>query len=324
MCGGIIPAHAGCTGRTNGAGLRGRDHPRSRGVHPSASRTVTVFLGSSPLTRGAHEAVGLGPAAGRIIPAHAGCTSTSALSRALRAGSSPLTRGARLPGGTGGVAGRIIPAHAGCTSGEQHPPARSRDHPRSRGVHASVSLSVGVLSWIIPAHAGCTARRRGCRATCADHPRSRGVHTDTAIGWAIRRGSSPLTRGAPPLRAERPPPFRIIPAHAGCTSPSGSSPRWQKDHPRSRGVHKDADKLVDENVWIIPAHAGCTGRSGDTARSPADHPRSRGVHGAVAQAAMIRQGSSPLTRGARRTVKPQKAGTGIIPAHAGCTEGRPR
>ena len=52
-------------------------------------------------------------------------------------------------------------------------------------------------------------------------------------------------------------------------------------------------------VWLIPAHAGktCPTR-GDTAPTRA-HPRSRGENKDGAGAALIRWGSSPLTRGKR-------------------------
>ena len=71
---GIIPARAGFTDLQRGPGVRGRDHPRSRGVYPVARRVVDPLEGSSPLARGL-----LGPpwgtrAVARIIPARAGFT----------------------------------------------------------------------------------------------------------------------------------------------------------------------------------------------------------------------------------------------------------
>ena len=43
--GGIIPARAGFTSAPTSAGRRRRDHPRSRGVYPPATRTTTVVTG---------------------------------------------------------------------------------------------------------------------------------------------------------------------------------------------------------------------------------------------------------------------------------------
>ena len=71
---GLIPAHAGKTPAALTLSCRRRAHPRSRGENPDRAGTVHCAGGSSPLTRGKHEA-GLSevPAAG-LIPAHAGKT----------------------------------------------------------------------------------------------------------------------------------------------------------------------------------------------------------------------------------------------------------
>ena len=157
---------------------------------------------------------------GGIIPARARCTSATARAGCATAGSSPLARGA-LEGVAGvdvvgEVGARIIPARAGCTP--RHPRSRPapRDHPRSRGVHATLvgpgfchtgssPLARGALTknlktsggiGIIPARAGCTGRNAAANSPPRDHPRSRGVHL-----------------------------------------PSSASRGPWRDHPRSRGVH---------------------------------------------------------------------------------------
>jgi len=112
------------------------------------------------------------------------------------AGSSPLARGSPDGDGQGGEHPRIIPARAGFTTAWTPLVLTSRDHPRSRGVHAS-------WSW----------------------------------GWSTVSGSSPLARGSRDARAGRLHAVRIIPARAGFTSWSTSSPAWPRDHPRSRGVY---------------------------------------------------------------------------------------
>ncbi len=172
----IIPAHAGCTPTSTTRYRPTPDHPRSRGVHRFGMVRSTLEDGSSPLTRGARTVSYRAGTRIRIIPAHAGCTTTATTttrsssdhprSRGVHSppttspttpsGSSPLTRGARgWPSGHG---------------------RRCWDHPRSRGVHPPDSHEGGAVSGsspltrgaliafvlpvalgrIIPAHAGCT------------------------------------------------------------------------------------------------------------------------------------------------------------------------
>ena len=50
--GGIIPARAGFTRPRDDHRLRGRDHPRSRGVYFTSTHTASIRAGSSPLARG--------------------------------------------------------------------------------------------------------------------------------------------------------------------------------------------------------------------------------------------------------------------------------
>ena len=50
--GGIIPARAGFTRRGDSAPEAGADHPRSRGVYPTATTPSSDSAGSSPLARG--------------------------------------------------------------------------------------------------------------------------------------------------------------------------------------------------------------------------------------------------------------------------------
>ena len=71
---GIIPACAGFTHRSAGAGSGPGDHPRLRGVYAIGLGLRGVLLGSSPLARGLHPGEPLHRAAHRIIPACAGFT----------------------------------------------------------------------------------------------------------------------------------------------------------------------------------------------------------------------------------------------------------
>ena len=136
------------------------------------------------------------------------------------AGSSPLARGLRHGMGQLGDAERIIPARAGFTCMLSPLSPETWDHPRSRGVYASVVVEITPLRRIIPARAGFTQqqyRAHACSpgssplargllpagtdfgATVKDHPRSRGVYGRRRSVSGRRCGSSPLARG---LRAE--------------------------------------------------------------------------------------------------------------------------
>ena len=153
----IIPAHAGSTFAFGCKRRCGPDHPRSRGEHRKHGLDPDVEDGSSPLTRGAPQPRPPSRTQRRIIPAHAGSTTTRPalgassgdhprsrgehraghLFRSWMTGSSPLTRGAPTPGHPNTPATRIIPAHAGSTSAVEITSTQGTDHPRSRGEHAT-------------------------------------------------------------------------------------------------------------------------------------------------------------------------------------------
>ena len=72
----LIPAHAGKTSCETATTAGTAAHPRSRGENHLLLDECEERFGSSPLTRGKHRAHGL-PARGiRLIPAHAGKTSS--------------------------------------------------------------------------------------------------------------------------------------------------------------------------------------------------------------------------------------------------------
>ena len=149
---------------------------------------------------------------------------------------------------------------------------------------------------LIPAHAGKTRDTRARHAVPTAHPRSRGENfvADYAAlkGW----GSSPLTRGKQGINCQGHRPHRLIPAHAGKTSPHASRSRAMRAHPRSRGENFVADyaalkewgsspltrgkhnfaraRVIRER--LIPAHAGKTKAALHVIYAPRAHPRSRG------------------------------------------------
>ena len=175
---------------------------------------------------------------------------------------------------------------------------RWRDHPRIRGEHCPGRSSRHSMAGssphtrgardgrdaeledhrIIPAYAGSTAQRIAVDGAPADHPRIRGEHTYANMEQESILGSSPHTRGAHHHHKEGKVNGRIIPAYAGSTGCSATTPPSPADHPRIRGehdaawvqrpcvegssphtrgahhrVHKDGHRL-----GIIPAYAGST------------------------------------------------------------------
>ena len=115
----------------------------------------------------------------------------------------------------------------------------------------------------------------------------------------------------------------------------------QRAHPRSRGEHawasclwrwgrgsspltrgaRDLAQKSDSERGLIPAHAGSTYQPTGFVSTMRAHPRSRGEHNRSRVEFQAREGSSPLTRGARGLGEKGKQETGLIPAHAGSTTG---
>ena len=92
-------------------------------------------------------------------------------------------------------------------------------------------------------------------------------------------------------------------------------------HPRSRGENRVGWGPLRGREWLIPAHAGKTSHTRRRARPRRAHPRSRGENQVQVLKAHFGDGSSPLTRGKRARRNTLKTGTGLIPAHAGKTNG---
>jgi len=152
-------------------------------------------------------------------------------------GSSPHTRGApqkhHLPFPHRG----IIPAYAGSTDVGNGRGIAVEDHPRIRGEHqlrvfpqnpalgssphtrgALFTRSRPVMSFgIIPAYAGSTTLLGSAEEASRDHPRIRGEHFGGDRSGVALKGSSPHTRGAPPVRPAERLVRGIIPAYAGST-----------------------------------------------------------------------------------------------------------
>ena len=232
-------------------------HPRSRGENNKGGDGAGTSPGSSPLTRGKLHLGREASAGHGLIPAHAGKTRRTRSRKSTLAahprsrgenlgsrragagggGSSPLTRGKPHNVTQRRFRPRLIPAHAGKTANPGTPCGGVEAHPRSRGENTTERLGTspkpgsspltrgkpmprrlaGHLTGLIPAHAGKTRPSSpSCPSTRA-HPRSRGENFNQAILDLGFTGSSPLTRGKRPDRAQEVPGGGLIPAHAGKT-----------------------------------------------------------------------------------------------------------
>ena len=131
---------------------------------------------------------------------------------------------------------------------------------------------------LIPAHAGKTRCLHPWTRTGTAHPRSRGENRTIRSPPSAVSGSSPLTRGKPDDSFATFGSIRLIPAHAGKTSPCGPRGQGGPAHPRSRGENPLAAWLegacegsspltrgkpalgeaLKQSGRLIPAHAGKT------------------------------------------------------------------
>ena len=95
----------------------------------------------------------------------------------------------------------------------------------------------GVHERIIPAHAGQTSPVSAPPSSTSDHPRACGANS------VFRLIQSPAVGSSPRMRGKRLAVFivivrvRIIPAHAGQTSPRRAARPWATDHPRACGAN---------------------------------------------------------------------------------------
>ena len=380
---GLIPAHAGKTCFRRSVWRRGPAHPRSRGENDQGAPDHVWPAGSSPLTRGKRNQQGCPRARRRLIPAHAGKTTTgrarssctqahprsrgeNEINKAARehaAGSSPLTRGKPQQAALAVHALRLIPAHAGKTSSPTAHATRSTAHPRSRGENQAyfpiqdtnagsspltrgkrvILRAAALVTRLIPAHAGKTLFDVSTGKQRRAHPRSRGENTCQAGLPQNSRGSSPLTRGKLHARDQGPCHPGLIPAHAGKTPRRPPTRPPPAAHPRSRGenLHLVGTRLEDGGSSpltrgkhrpltaskpmqrLIPAHAGKTDVHVGSGWWHGAHPRSRGENSRSSLTSSPGRGSSPLTRGKPSTPDAPRVRVGLIPAHAGKT-GRTR
>ena len=154
---GLIPAHAGKTGRGSQRTRATRAHPHSRGENYRLTIDRGAYTGSSPLMRGKPSLRRPRRGQNGLIPTHAGKTPNLSWRKSRSwahprsrgenvtcdsmfvgmRGSSPLTRGKHAaPHSTREQIG-LIPAHAGKTSYGHQSGRAWPAHPRSRGENPS-------------------------------------------------------------------------------------------------------------------------------------------------------------------------------------------
>ncbi len=279
-------------------------------------------VGSSPLVRGAPSHVLMPHAKLGIIPARAGSTPISRMSRRER-GDHPRS------------CGEHSATHMGCS-------CEAGSSPLVRGAPSLGCCSLLPIG-IIPARAGSTDTTSPCPIGSLDHPRSCGEHSVAYAQSAPDAGSSPLARGALCYVFRGLASHGIIPARAGSTDIDSVLDLRRRDHPRSCGEHQLSDTRGAEckgssplvrgaprvhvsdvvRVGIIPARAGSTTRRPYAETRRQDHPRSCGEHASVSLASHCRTGSSPLVRGAPYVRLPSPDDSRIIPARAGSTTSAP-
>ena len=156
---------------------------------------------------------------------------------------------------------------------------------------------------------------------------------------SLEDGSSPLTRGKPPLGTAGRTRHGLIPAHAGKTATPHFRLYRREAHPRSRGENSGVFCILCSPLGsspltrgklsvisgaisatrLIPAHAGKTLPESCVVPARTAHPRSRGENRFRGSGSFQVSGSSPLTRGKRRPPGSTASVQGLIPAHAGKT-----
>ena len=248
--------------------------------------TFTVTSGSSPRMRGKPSTRGLQGTRRRIIPAHAGQT-TSGLPGSVTSSDHPRACGANVEmhaslgshvGSSPRMRGklrqqlhvpelfRIIPAHAGQTVSIVPRSFASRfagSSPRMRGklLHAGLQLA---QHRIIPAHAGQTDLPILPPLPNADHPRACGANGQQFLTNLGTFGSSPRMRGKPRLERDDSRTRRIIPAHAGQTWVWIRFFQTTTDHPRACGANEQDTDADPDRIGSSPRMRGKRGGGQDT------------------------------------------------------------
>ena len=130
---GLIPTHAGKTRGGVQPPLRPGAHPHSRGENASEASLISMWRGSSPLTRGKPPRPPNRSRQHRLIPTHAGKT-LSSRQRSTKGGAHPHSRGENMASreASPGVRGSS-PLTRGKPRGRSHRPPSRRLIPTHAG-----------------------------------------------------------------------------------------------------------------------------------------------------------------------------------------------
>ena len=190
--------------------------------------------------------------------------------------------------------------------------------PLTRGKLRGDNIACRELG-LIPAHAGKTPRPITECGLQRAHPRSRGENTIGRKRIQISTGSSPLTRGKPDEAKAWEGWGGLIPAHVGKTEKvTGECYPYPGSSPLTRGKPPSIPR-PRSSPGLIPAHAGKTSSTHPWSSPHRAHPRSRGENVSADVLIARHSGSSPLTRGKRRSILSRRSSGRLIPAHAGKT-----
>ena len=318
---GLIPACAGKTQPAWTSTCPDRAHPRVCGENQCAVRAGMPLPGSSPRVRGKRQIDGVDTDRGRLIPACAGKTGSSVMTRTMMR-AHPRVCGENFFS-FGGVPGAV------------------GSSPRVRGKPRGDPEQSG-NGGLIPACAGKTTGRKRTRRRGAAHPRVCGENRPAAAPPRRSSGSSPRVRGKHGRADERRAGEGLIPACAGKTASSGAPPGSARAHPRVcgenvhdcpfrgcrrgssprvRGKHQ-ARRSPPTGARLIPACAGKTFAATRSTRSSSAHPRVCGENGSTPARTRRWSGSSPRVRGKPLHWQHLGVRPRLIPACAGKTRRR--
>ena len=147
--------------------------------------------------------------------------------------------------------------------------------PLTRGPHMPIE-QLETLVRFIPAYAGNSPYIKLNAFSVAVHPRLRGeLDVITSVRNFVN-GSSPLTRGTPPIEVYDRALPRFIPAYAGNSLRLLVVILMIPVHPRLRGELVDRDVGTRVKNRFIPAYAGNSTVGFLTVTAEAVHPRLRG------------------------------------------------
>ncbi len=127
--------------------------------------------------------------------------------------------------------------------------------PLARGTRCGGQAKASRLG-LIPARAGNTKSAGTHPMPSWAHPRSRGEHVLRCERRATVRGSSPLARGTPAGAHMVTYRQGLIPARAGNTATPNHFQADRRAHPRSRGEHKERNRMLFKNTGSSPLARG--------------------------------------------------------------------